>query len=538
MRELRQLKLPQLVEARRRAESENGSTDSLDISLGSQSLHRSRSSTSLDAQPPLSPTYSLRGHSRLPSSSSSLASSPKTRESLDGYMASKRPLTQVMEALEKDEDGDDEMLDRSDGIPNGTELEVRTYVTSENRSVPNVSFAMGYDWGDSTVDDISLEPVFSAKRRCADENVSSNFTRLESRFPSFSRRWKARTGGTTASVTESIRETVVSRSRSSSLRSPSIIDSALDLNDRGDNYLPPTPARSVFEEGRDEGPVSPIDIQKANAFHDHDVEEAEDQEILATTPLLPPLMVEISSKLQDQPFQSPLQSPKIADSPSALHSTIGTPIEMPRNYGLPSPPLSTRPSIASFHHRQMPPSSEIPQIYLADPQDEWANKLGHVNFTIHPEPYLPETFDFVTCKQLQDDWDAARLNFMKHLARTRENYSTTSKVHQLTEEKWAQIDALWAKNHEVAKCRALKNTEKALDAFRQASVAKPMPSMQLPSLNGPKSEGKFPKLGDEGIVGPMVQEKSQLSPRSKGRKRAFWKFLQGVLPTSVAFGRA
>lgn len=120
MRELRQLKLPQLVEARRRAESENGSTDSLDLSPGSQSLHRSRSSTSLDVQPPLSPTFSLRGHSRLPSSSSSLASSPKTRESLDGYMASKRPLTQVMEALEKDEEGDNEMMHRPEYVSNGT----------------------------------------------------------------------------------------------------------------------------------------------------------------------------------------------------------------------------------------------------------------------------------------------------------------------------------------------------------------------------------------------------------------------------------
>ena len=411
-------------------------------------------------------------------------------------------------------------------------------MTSENCSVPNAPFAMGYDWGDSALDDIGVEPDFSAKRRCADENVSSSFTRLESRFPSFSRRWKARMGGTTASVTESIRETVVSRSRSSSLRSPSIGDASMDCIDRGDNYLPPTPARSVFEEGREDGPVSPIDVQKANALRDRDRDEAEVQEVLATTPLLPPLMVEISSKQQDQPFQSPLQSPKIADSPSLIQSNLGTPVDLPRNYGLPSPPLSTRPSVSSFHHRQIPPSSEIPQIFLADPRDEWANKLGHVNFTIHPEPYLPENFDFVTCKQLQDDWDAARLNFMKHLARTRENYSTTSKIHQLTEEKWAQIDAQWSKNYELATSRTVKNTEKALDAFVKANAAKPMPSMQLPSLNGPQSEGKFPKLGDEGIVGPMIQEKSQLQPRSKGRKRAFWKFLQGVLPSSVAFGRA
>ena len=319
----------------------------------------------------------------------------------------------------------------------------------------------------------------------------------------------------------------MSRSLANSTRAPSLIDSIHDSSERGDYHLPPTPARSTFEEARDEPPVSPIDVQKAGSLPPD--EEDVGQE-LATTPLLPPMMIQSVSKHLDEPVQSPLQSPTIADS-----SVVHTPIDGPRFFGLPSPPLSTRPSVSSFHHRQLVPSSEIPQIDLADTRDTWAGKLGHANFTIHPEVYLPNIFDHSACKQLRTDWDMARLDFMKHLSRTGEHYSTTSKVYQLTEEKWAEIDAQWKQNYDLITSSLPKFKIEPSSLPNQKSVAEPVPLVKIPSLNGPRSEGKFPKLGDEGIVGPMVREKSQLKPPK--RKRTFWKFLQGVLPSSVAFGR-
>ena len=398
-----------------------------------------------------------------------------------------------------------------------------------NRKSP---FPLEYDLADDTPYYRNADMETTAKRRCAEDYPFVGFTsRFGTRFPSFSQRWNNRKVGNTVSVADSLQENIVSRSRANSIRAPSLQDSIADSVERGDVHLPTTPARSVFEERYDEVPVSPIDIQKANAPLEGDEIDAED---LATTPLLPPLMVQFSSKLANTPVQSPLQSPTVADSPLTVH----TPTEGSQHPGLPSPPLSTKPSISSFHHRQLAPNSDIPQIQLADAHDEWANKLGHANFTIQPEPYLPTTFDLSACKQLRSDWDAARLNFMKHLARTGEHYSTTSKIHQLTEDKWAEIDGQWKRNYELTKvsCK-VDDSEEAIALSKHTFVAERIPLIKIPSLNGPKSEGKFPKLGDEGIVGPMVREKSQVQPRRPTRKRAFWKFLQGVLPSSVAFGR-
>ena len=56
-----------------------------------------------------SPTFSLRGHSRMQSSASSLPSSPTMRDSTDAFSTGKRPLTEVKEEPQEKED-DFEML--------------------------------------------------------------------------------------------------------------------------------------------------------------------------------------------------------------------------------------------------------------------------------------------------------------------------------------------------------------------------------------------------------------------------------------------
>ena len=394
-----------------------------------------------------------------------------------------------------------------------------------------------YDWCESPSSDHDFDSVHFSKRRRADENVLDGMTsRFGTRFPSLSRKWKGRRDGKSASIIDSFPEALISRSRANSTRAPSIIDSLVDSAERHDQHVLPTPRRSFSGDGVNSPPVSPIDIEKANAsIHDED----EGPETLATTPLLPPMMAQFATSVTDEPVQSPLQSPKVADpkmaeSPTLLH----WPTPNPGTTGLPSPPLSTKPSVASFHRRQLLPSSEIPSILLTDPQDEWANKLGHANFAIHPEPYLPDVFDLATCKQFRADWDTARCNYMKHLARTGEHYSITSKVYQLTEEKWARIDAVWKRNNELTLSRTAERDDNFTALSKQPSITQepPPPPMKMPSINGPRSEGKFPKVGEVGIVGPMTQDKPM--PRSRpSRKRAFWKFIQGVLPGAVAFGR-
>ena len=101
-RELKPLMLPQLLEAR--------SKEKGDMVIDSPSStppgnHLSRSSTLSEFPSPTTPTFSLRGHSRLPSSNSSAPSSPNMRESIEAFGSASRPLTDVKEEpQDKDED--------------------------------------------------------------------------------------------------------------------------------------------------------------------------------------------------------------------------------------------------------------------------------------------------------------------------------------------------------------------------------------------------------------------------------------------------
>ena len=160
---------------------------------------------------------------------------------------------------------------------------------------------------------------------------------------------------------------------------------------------------------------------------------------------------------------------------------------------------------------------------IADPNDRWANKLGHANFTINPVPYMPEEFTPATYKQLSGDWDVARFNYMQHRMGICEHYGKTSKIYHLTEDKWTEIDGMWKTNVDL--CRS-----HVQDELRGDSVN------MMPSLDGPKSQGKFPTIGDEGIVGPMEQLPSMAQPLRKKRKMGFtrWRdWMQGVWPAGA-----
>jgi hypothetical protein len=80
--------------------------------------------------------------------------------------------------------------------------------------------------------------------------------------------------------------------------------------------------------------------------------------------------------------QSPLQSPSVADA-SEPHFNYNVTSD-PRFMGiLPSPPLSSKPSVASFNRPRTSTvrtvSGDATPLVLSDPNDEWANKLGHAN---------------------------------------------------------------------------------------------------------------------------------------------------------------
>ena len=394
-----------------------------------------------------------------------------------------------------------------------------------------------YDLADDVQMDADWRLTSSLKRHRASDSTLHNLTsRFGTRVPSLSRKWRNRKGSNPVGIEESPAD--LSLSRANSTRAPSLAGSAAEPGGPHDPQLPITPTRSIRNGDADELHIEPIDITKANASH-----EGEDEEGTATTPLLPPIIAQFPSQLEDVPFQSPLQSPSVAPSPTVAECDSPfawqAPTPASKIPGLPSPPLSSRPSISSFHRQRSmgpPASSDIPPLLMTDSQDEWSIKLGHANFTIQPEPYLPIDFDVAVCKQLRSDWNLARCNYTKHLVRTAEHYGATSKIHRLTEEKWGEVDAQWKRNYDTYRSRAADSGHETELSKSQCSVAGPSPLMKIPSLNGFHSEGKFPKLGDEGIVGPMEQVASPAQQRRSSRRRTgVKKFLQGVLPSSVGF---
>ncbi|TVY82459.1 hypothetical protein LSUE1_G003140 [Lachnellula suecica] len=540
---LKPLLLPKLVEERRQRES--AILDS-EMDLSSSSFYSQTSSAS-EVPSPVTPTFSNRGHLRYPSSASSIESSyhnsttdSPSSPTFGSSKPGKRSLPDVQEEpQERDDDFDmfDDESELYDCLCDSQECLHRNATMAQSSEQLPTRQDFDYDLADGFFSDreFSLSPRLK-KRRANESALNGLATRFGTRFPSFSRKWRSRKGASSTSVTsDAHRERAASRGASS--RSSSVSTSARQALDKTlEPQMPPTPTKSVFGSREDLSITAPIDIEKANSH-----EEVRDENF-ATTPLLPPLMTDASAHTK-QVMQSPLQSPSVAEAKDPFSGNV-TPIDTVTTHqlsGVPSPPLSTRPSISSFHRGttnrpgQLCPSSEIPPIVIADPNDEWANKLGHANFTIYPEPYLPEIFDLEACRQLRANWDLARCNYTKHLVRTGEHYGVTSKTYKLTEEKWAAIDATWRKQNDLTIGNTVDSGSDAFATLKHTRIGDGSNSnimTRIPSLNDPRSEGKFPQLGDEDIVGPMVQVAAQLQ-RSPSKKAKLFKFFAEKFPANL-----
>ncbi|KAI0450385.1 hypothetical protein F5B21DRAFT_437621 [Xylaria acuta] len=327
--------------------------------------------------------------------------------------------------------------------------------------------------------------------------------RIGSRFPSFARWRSPRKSSVVSSPVSEMgserRSMSRAASRAASSRSSSLSRTNRHLPDRSNEPpLPPTPALSFFESSDSITLSGPLDVDQA----DYVLSSIQRERKQATTPLLPPMMTSSSADYAtSQP--SPLQSP-----------TIASPLdEEPQSPLILSPPLSTKPSISSF--RQIMISTDVPPI---PDQDAWSDRLGHANFTISPAPYRPLTTTLSSLRELRTDWEMARVNYTKHLVRTGEHYSLTSKTYVFTEEKWAEIDRNWRAIHdEVLDAVVASGETMGCDKFDESIIT------TVPVMDG---EGKFPERGDEDIVGPMVREATMSSPTGTERRRpSFWRKL-------------
>ncbi|KAI8934013.1 hypothetical protein NX059_008782 [Plenodomus lindquistii] len=513
MHDLKPLVLPKLVAARKSSKSSLNMADEPTSSIYSNADSGFYSASECSTPP--TPSVYSRGHLRFPSSISSLSSSPPTHDPIEPPNASGKLPKLTEEPIEREYDYGSE-------DPYYCSCDLDSYGHTQDCRI-----SRAYDPQDEYFTTCDSELRLAKRRRSLEASAHSIAGKLERRFPSLSRKVRDRSS-TLSRVARSATPSRVPSTRSSSLAGSIRHVSTVDLTEDHASQAPVSPLAS--NDHLDDNLPTPmaIDIVKANSI-EIDVGEVE-RERYATTPLLPPLLV--NCRNEALPASSPLQSPTVAD---ATQSIAPTPLGTPPQCAFPTPPLSSKPSIASFKATRngYPSSADIPPMMLADPGDPWAAKLGHANFTILPEPYVPEVCHAGSVKNLMEDWTQARLSYAKHQVRTAEHYGVTSKHYLLTEQKWAEIDAKWKKNHDLAKSHAVAIGQD----LEPTSPTEPGPLSKMPTLNDPKSAGKFPKLGDEDIVGPM-QQAAALLPRTPSRKRAFFKFLSDLRFPGTLLGRS
>ncbi|EAW11170.1 uncharacterized protein ACLA_088590 [Aspergillus clavatus NRRL 1] len=502
------LKLSQLLDAKRRESSDTNSD------FSPQSRQPPQSPLSADSSTPVSPVVSLfssKSHTRVSSSVSSLVSSSEVKNSLDS--SSRNQLTGVQEEPCQAKDLEEEYFQHFD--QDMSDVHDAYFAT--------VDYSDAYDLTDAGTD-----IPHSPKKRRAESISGKGLSRISSRISTISSRWRSSNNRLAdgPDAMDTFGTSLRSRTNStSSFRGSSTISRVDSI------AIPPSPARTIFEERLSESGAQPIDIAKANSQYAPE-EEAEHPQ--ATTPLLPPFMGDEPLSMTASRVQSPLQSPSVADvSEESLENSMT--ISDLRLAGIPSPPLSSKPSVASFHHRPRASTMRTvsgegpPPFMLTDPKDEWANKLGHANFTVQPEPYVPEVYDLAAFRQFREQWDLAQCHFAKHLVRTGEHYGVTSTIFQLTEAKWESINSEWKRTYE-AMLSQLKEMDGSLMGIIK-SHGDPCEQVKIPRLH----VDKFPELGDGEIVGPMKIAPAVNIPtpcRTRSLKRSFFKFFQDLVSRS------
>jgi hypothetical protein len=319
-------------------------------------------------------------------------------------------------------------------------------------------------------------------------------------------------------------------SRAGSTSSARIVSPAMSAISKHESYLPPSPAQESMNES--------VHDLFPNVDEDEEMQDsAMADRPQATTPLLPPVFTGLLH--EDTPMQSPLQSPAIAPTP-VVTSSATSPVVGPTIAGLPSPPLSTKQSLVSMQQRSRAntaaaPIADIPPLQLTGP-DPWSQTLGHANFSIHPEPYLPTAINIESYTEFKENWQKARNNYAKHLAQTSEHYGPTSRVFKLTVEKWTSIDRSWKAFHaetEGVVGPQLQELKRISDQSHVSATEKPAPCINIPESD--YKCGKFPELGDGDVVTPMEvapPRASSMSPHfspTSPRKRSLLRFLQDML---------
>lgn len=482
---------------------------------------------------PPSPSLSLfsRTHCRFPSSSS--ASSAVEQRSLKTQLAGLRE-----EPIEPTAHRDSYFRTSITFEPNVTNraVDFSSLLADPAETASTLRDSYDLDW--------FLDDEQGAARKRVSTN-SSRFQRLGTRLSSMSRRrpkrslegplpWplRSRTNSTTSTLVNTTCNSSVSRN--GSVRSPH-------------------PTRTaVFDGVLAESGVPPLDSADMESANRPSIVEERPK---PSTPLLPPVMVPGPVETSDH-VQSPLQSPPVASPQSLLQPPSATNPMSP----LPSPPVAKHMSATTDqnpHRASRQPESPVPEshppITMPEITDEWSDLLGHANFVVHPEPYLPEQRTRTAYRDFRDAWALARCNYAKHLVRTGEHCGVTSKIYRWTEEKGRTIDRQWKDKHAfflnvldpesppptgsrpatsagISTPHARSPSDITIQRPQTPHIALHIPlvsadadadttvadTVRIPRLHS----GKFPILGDQDIVGPMTVAPPRATAQAPGRMRA------------------
>ncbi|KND89010.1 hypothetical protein TOPH_06236 [Tolypocladium ophioglossoides CBS 100239] len=551
---LKPLLLPQLVQERRNVDGHAhlAGPDFVDLSH----VYYTTNSSSSDVASPVTPTFSSRGHQRFSSSTSSLELPPLPQESPASpaqYAAQKAEKRQLPDVQEDPMERYEESTSISDqfGLYSCLCDEPCQHRNSSEGLFPGGmvgDFDIDYDMGFLSDGDFSADPRYPKKKRSGGDSPFAGLTsRLGSRLPAM-KRWRPSKrlnlrASPTADVTDM--ENVLSRgpsSRSSSMSSPNH-----QLVDRFQEAMPSNSAASYYARDSLEN-LSGSSVMELTPEEQSNLER---DRAMATTPLLPPLL---TNPLKKPHQESPLQSPTVA--PLSATTAVPSPPSAAVAH-FPHPSLSARPSITSLRHVPTSTDLPLPLPAILQEHDEWSDRLGHANFTITPSPYELETVTAETVGKFRDDWDAARVNYTKHLVRTGEHYGQTSKIYALTEAKWAESERRWksiyddmikqnshsapgsashSRSHSRGRVRGrssssvgaiarLPTHDDVLGDLEWRRMDDCLPSAVPQMLESLDAHGKFPGRGDEDIVGPMQRDAVMVRARSEDAKGRFWRNL-------------
>ena len=326
------------------------------------------------------------------------------------------------------------------------------------------------------------------RRRSGGSTINSLTKGVITRLPSLSKRKGRKQASMSRSEGNSgVSSPVQPRSRSNSrARSRSLFrrSDVPEVEPAGSESLTMSGRFETIEEIEQDDPASGLQPFRPSSNHEVDPERLTFERV--QTPLLPALM---ESRPQKD-ASTPVEPIKLVDSPfGEIHYD-------PTNSIQATPQLSAQNSSTVLRqgYQRSENQMSINTSPSGLPDNEWSDRLGHANFVISPEPYLPDHFNPETCSALLADWNKARSEFSKHLARTNKNFGHESRTYRLTEEKWSEIDSEWKRYYDEARC-AVPMSEGSLPT----SPTEPLPVVKIPSLD----DEKFPQLWDYEIVGPM-----------------------------------